>query len=510
MNTRLGALALALFSAACSTADSAPAPAFQTAEASRGDLRITAEATGTVEPIRTVEVKSLAGGEILALNVDVGDQVEPGDLLARVDPRDVQNAFNQAQADLEVAQARLEISRAQLTRNEELLNAGVITQQEFEAASLDFATAQSNLVKARTNFDLAEIRLNDVTIRSPLAGTILTRTVEEGTVIQSASQNVSGGTTLFTMAALEAMRVRTMVDETDMGDLRSGMVANVTVEAYPGRIFSGTVEKIEPQAETIQNVTMFPVIVLLDNSSGLLKSGMNAEVEILIDEASDVVLIPNNTVVTLQDIMPAAMALGMDPEQIDMSALRGGFRRGGPGGGASAAGGPPSPAEAPAEGQARVVQGEDSAQSNPARAQMDSIRARIQSGELSRDSAQALMRGLMASMPEGTMRVQRGPGGAAGQSFTFTTGGAGGVAGSNRGAPRPAAVFIMNAAGEPELRMVRIGLNDWDNTQVLSGLEEGESIAVIGAAQLQAQQAEMMNNMRSRMGGGGGVVVRMR
>jgi len=83
-------------------------------------------------------------------------------------------------------------------------------------------------------------------------------------------------------------------------------------------------------------------------------------------------------------------------------------------------------------------------------------------------------------------------------------------AGSNRGTPRPAAVFVMNEAGEPELRMVRIGLNDWDNTQVLSGLEEGESIAVIGAAQLQAQQAEMMNRMRARMGGGGGVVVRMR
>jgi HlyD family secretion protein len=517
MNTRLGALALALFSAACSTADSAPAPAFQTAEASRGDLRITAEATGTVEPIRTVEVKSLAGGEILALNVDVGDQVQPGDLLARVDPRDVQNAFNQAQADLEVAQARLEISRAQLTRNEELLNAGVITQQEFEAASLDFATAQSNLVKAQTNFDLAEIRLNDVTIRSPLAGTILTRTVEEGTVIQSASQNVSGGTTLFTMAALEAMRVRTMVDETDMGDLRSGMVANVTVEAYPGRIFSGTVEKIEPQAETIQNVTMFPVIVLLDNSSGLLKSGMNAEVEILIDEASNVVLIPNNTVVTMQDIMPAAMALGLDPEQIDMSALRGGFRRGGPGGGpsgggpaggASGAGAGSGSAAAPSEAPARGAESADSSQVNPARAQMDSIRARIQSGELSRDSAQALMRGLMASMPEGAVRVQRGPGGAAGQTFVMMADGAG--AGSNRGTPRPAAVFVMNEAGEPELRMVRIGLNDWDNTQVLSGLEEGESIAVIGAAQLQAQQAEMMNRMRSRMGGGGGVVVRMR
>lgn len=176
--TVLGILAVA----GCSTGESAPAPTIQTTAAAVGDLRITAEATGTVEPIRTVEVKSLAGGEILELFVDVGDIVEPGDLLARVDPRDVQNAYDQAEADLEVAEARLAISEAQLRRNEELLQAGVITQQEYESASLDFATAQSNLVKARTNFDLAEIRLNDVTIRAALAGTILTRTDRKSVV----------------------------------------------------------------------------------------------------------------------------------------------------------------------------------------------------------------------------------------------------------------------------------------------------------------------------------------
>lgn len=503
---------------ACSTGESAPAPSVQITEAILGDLRITAEATGSVEPIRTVEVKSLAGGEILELMVDVGDIVQPGDLLARVDPRDVQNAFDQAQADLEVAEARLGISGAQLERNEELLQAGVITQQEYEAASLDFATAQSNLVKARTNFDLAEIRLNDVTIRAPLAGTILTRTVEEGTVIQSASQNVSGGTTLFTMAALEAMRVRTMVDETDMGDLRSGMAANVTVEAYPGRVFSGTVEKIEPQAETIQNVTMFPVIVLLDNSSGLLKSGMNAEVEILIDEARDVILIPNNTVVTMQDAMPAAMALGLDPESLDFGAMRRGGRGAGAPGAPDATGRPETPptdaTPAPESGsQTTPAEGDGAEGAAPAGAasaglpttEMDSIRARLERGEITPDSARTLVMQMRsnAGAPGGggefRMRMAGGP---AGQGQTP-------AAGSGRGTPRPALVFVIDAEGEISPRVVRIGLNDWDNTQVVSGLDGSESIAVIGAAQLQAQQAEMVNRMRSRMGGGG-AVIRMR
>ncbi|NNK62305.1 MAG: efflux RND transporter periplasmic adaptor subunit [Gemmatimonadetes bacterium] len=452
MKQRLAASALLVLTAACSTGESAPVSAFQTTTAMRGDLRITAEATGTVEPIRTVEVKSRAGGEILEMLVDVGDEVEPGTLLARVDPRDVRNAYDQAEADLAVARASMENARAQFERNQQLLDAGVITQQEFEQSNLQYANAQASLTRAETNFELAELRLNDVTIRAPLAGTILTRNVEEGSVIQSASGNVSGGSTLFTMAALASMRVRTLVDETDMGDLQAGMVATVTVEAYPDQTFRGEIEKIEPQAVVQQNVTMFPVIVSLDNSSGLLKSGMNAEVEILIDQANDVVLIPNNTVVTMQDAVAAAAALGLDPETIDVESMR-------------------APQPAAAEG----------AQGAPAAAagamNRDSIRARMQRGEMSQDE----LRSMMASL----------------------RGGQQGGATADPMAPRPAVVFVMNAEGQPEPKAISIALNDWDNTQVVAGLEDGVEIAVIGAVQLQAAQAERLEQMRSRFGGGG-------
>ncbi|MFC1791679.1 efflux RND transporter periplasmic adaptor subunit, partial [Gemmatimonadota bacterium] len=242
----LGLLSVA--TGACGRGEASEAPAIQAAPVVRQDMRITAEATGSVEPVRVVEVKSKASGEVLRLYVDIGDEVQPGTLLAEIDPRDVANAFEQAVADLEVANARADISENQLARSTQLFEAGVITQQEMESQRLDFANSRASLQKAETNKMLAELRVEDVTIRAPAAGTILSRNVEEGTVIQSASSSVSGGTALFVMANLQEVQIRTLVDETDMGQIRAGQEASIQVEAFPGRSFPGVVEKIEPQA----------------------------------------------------------------------------------------------------------------------------------------------------------------------------------------------------------------------------------------------------------------------
>lgn len=495
--TRIATLGLLVALAACSTGEAAEeGPSVQTAEVTRGDLTIQAEATGTVEPIRVVEVKSKASGEILRLHTDIGDNVAPGALLAEVDPRDVRNAYDQTEADLEVARARVEISEAQLARSQQLLEAQVITEQEHESARLESANARANLVKAETNHELAELRLSDVTIRAPLGGTIIQKNVEEGFVIQSASGNVSGGTTLFVMADLAQMQVRTLVDETDMGDIQPGLTADVTVEAFPDRTFRGVVQKIEPQAVVEQNVTMFPVIVNLDNRGGLLKPGMNAEVTVLIDQANDVVLVPNGAIVQLSDVGPAALALGLDIENLDLRSLMRGGRGGAVGaqGGAGppAAGADQTPAQAAPDGANGAAGAAADGAADP-RARMAELRAKVESGEITQDSMRTVMQ---------AFRAQNG------------AAGAGAVRGANAddaGAParqtRPAAVFVMNDLGQPELRMVQIGLNDWDNTQVVSGLEEGETLAVVGAAQLQARQQEFLNNIRSRTGGspfGGG------
>ena len=459
-------------------------------EVVRGDLRITAEATGSLEPVRQVEVKSKASGEILQLHVDVGDEVERGTLLAEVDPRDVENAYEQAEADLRVAEQRQAIAAAQLQRQVELAEAGVITEQELESARLEDANAEATLIRARTNLDLAELRTADVTIRAPLAGTILTRSVEEGSVIQSASQNVSGGSVLFIMAALEQMQVRTLVDETDMGELRAGMDATVRVEAYPDRVFEGVVEKIEPQAVVQQNVTMFPVIVQLDNRSRLLKPGMNAEVEVLIDEAQNVLLIPNNAIVNPSDVGPAAMVLGLAIEDMDLTEFQRAGRFGGQMGRGRAGG----------DGAAGAGDGAATGEAVPGRGGFAGPGGGARSGGVPGGAAG---RGAAAFREGGGGRAAAG-GRQGGAAF-------GAAAGADRLARR-VVVFVVpdsQSVATPEPRLVEIGLNDWDRTQVLSGLEEGDRVALIGAAQLQAQQDEFMNRMRSRgganpFGGGGG------
>ncbi len=490
----------------CGIGEAEEASSIQAVPVVRGNLRIVAEATGSVEPVRRVEVKSKASGEILRLHADVGDAVEPGAVLAEVDPRDVRNRYDQAAADLVVAQARADIADSQLARSEELHAAGVITDQELENAKLDQSNARANLIKAQVDEELAELQLGDVTIRAPIAGTILEKNVEEGTVIQSASQNVSGGSVLFTMAALESMQVRTLVDETDMGEIRPGMEATVTAEAFRDRTFRGSVLKIEPQAVVEQNVTMFPVIITLDNQFGLLKPGMNAEVEMLIDEAFDVLVVPNNALVTPSDVGPAMLALGLDPESMDLSQLMRpegvggrGPRRAGRGAGRGGA------SEGGAPGGLEPIAGLEVEDRRVAAPDLAELRAGAQRGEISRDSLRASRQA--EARASGALNPGRGGG-------DFEAARALGESAEALGMPRRqtrnAVVFVIDSLGVPHPRLIQIGLNDWDVTQVVSGVEEGTALALIGAAQLQAQQDEFLNRIRGGFGSGFGGGVRVR
>ena len=495
-----GAALLVPIVVACGTDEVEEEESLQTWTVISGDMRLTAEATGNVEPIRAVEVTSKASGEVTRLYVDVGNEVEPGALLAEVDPRDVRNAFDQSQADLQVAQARAEISQAQLTRSEELLESGVISDQEHESRALDFANSRASVVRAETNFELAQLRLDDVIIRAPLAGTILEKNVEEGQVIQSASQNVSGGTTLVIMADLKFMQVRTLVDETDMGDIRAGMPATVTVEAYPQERFMGIVEKIEPQALVQQNVTMFPVIVQLDNDSGLLRPGMNAEVEIELAQESGVLLVPNNALVTPEDVQPASVVLGLDIATIDTSNLFAGLGDG--------RGRPTADQTSAREGgrsggrQGGATRGTGGGRGGAA---FDSMRALMASG-ISQDSALVLLPEIANLFSGRRGGGGGGRGGFSGQGAVEQVGQAEpgeGTSGQQRETSR-AVVFVVAADGTIEPRGVIIGLNDFDFTEVVSGLEEGDLIATIGAADLRASRDEARNGGRPDFGGGRG------
>ncbi len=429
--------------AACGTGEAGDPSGVQSTSVLRGDLIVTAEADGTVEPVLKVEVTSKASGEILRLYVDTGDRVETGALLAEIDPRDVRNFADQANADIEVARARIDIAEAQAERSKKLLELGVISAQEHESRTLEFANAQAALIKARTNVQLAQLRLRDVTIRAPMAGTILEKNVEEGQVIQSSSQNVSSGTTLLVMADLDVIQVRTFVTERDLGEIMEGMTTSVRVDAYPDRTFVGVVDQIEPQAVVQQNVTLFPLIVRLDNSSRLLRPGMNTTVEIQTGEARGVLLIPNSSVVLPQDAEPAALALGLDADAVDMEGM---FAGGG---------------------------------------RMGSMFASEGGGDVSQNSSR------MQFGRPGRGGEMRGGGFGSGQH------GQGEHASGPARATKRAVVFVVGEGGSIEPRRVMIGLTDWDRTEVVSGLDEGDRFALIGLALLQIQREEFLERMRA-------------
>jgi HlyD family secretion protein len=304
---------LALFTA-CKKAV-APVP-YEALPVEHRDIVVSAQASGTIQPDTTVEVKSKASGEVLQLYAETGQVVKRGAPLVRIDARNAKNALAQAQADLDVAKAKLANTTSQKRRADELFKSQSITEQEHEQALLDYADARSAVVRSQVDVDNAQIQREDTDVRAPITGTVIEKDIERGQVIASATSNVSGGTTLMKMADLNQVQVRTLVDETDIGKLQPGQQATVTVDAYPNRPFPGTVLKIEPQALTEQNVTMFPVLVRIDNKDGLLRPGMNSEVEVHVGRRDSVLAVPNAALRTARDVGSAAQVLGLSPEKV--------------------------------------------------------------------------------------------------------------------------------------------------------------------------------------------------
>ncbi len=310
-------LLAAVFLAVVGCTEQAEVPIFQLVPVSNRDITILASAAGSVEPILIVEVKSKASGEILDVRVETGDEVTRGKLLVRVDQRIPRNGLTQAEADLEVAQAQLSNAEAQLRRAQALYETQSITEQEFDDARLGQANATASLVRAERSKEDAAIAFEDTEVRAPAGGIILERNVEVGSVIQSATSGVSGGQVLLLMANLDTVQVRTLVDETDIGKISPDLRVNIRVDAYPNQPFQGRVLKIEPQAVTEQNVTMFPVLIRIPNEDGLLRPGMNSEVEIRVASRQGVLTVPDAALRTSNDFASAAAVLGLDIETVE-------------------------------------------------------------------------------------------------------------------------------------------------------------------------------------------------
>lgn len=279
-------------------------------------IDISVEAAGIIEPETTIEVKSKASGEILALNAETGDHVDQGVLLVQIDKRTPGNLVDQSQADLEAAKARRKIAVSQLDRTKNLLDKGIVTETEYETAELELANADAAVISKQVDLENARIALEDADVKAPISGIIIEKNVERGQVISSPTRDVGGGTILLKMADLNTVQVRTRVDETDIGKIEPGMQASVRVAAYPNQPFTGEVLKIEPQATIDQNVTMFPVLIRLENPKGLLRPGMNAEVELNIAHAENVLAIPTMALRNDRDLATTASVLGITVDEL--------------------------------------------------------------------------------------------------------------------------------------------------------------------------------------------------
>ena len=517
------AVVIALASLAACKGDKEQASTIQTVPVERRDIVVDAEATGVVEPINVIEVKSKASGQIERMPVETGTHVKPGDLLVQVDTRDVRNQYNQALADLRAAQARVAVAAAQRKRSEDLFKQQIITAQELETAQLDYANAQAQATRADASLDLAQQRLDDATVRAPVAGTIIEKAVSTGQVITSATGAFGGGTLLLKMADLSQVRVRALVNETDIGNIQSGQQATVTVDAYPDRPFRGSVEKIEPQAVIQQNVTMFPVLVAVSNRDGLLMPGMNGEVSVLVERRDNVVSVPIDAVRPPRDITSAAAALGLNPDSVRRQVQAQSASGPAPGGN----GGDrvttisrgdivlDDAAQAPQQGQlsqlpvptpAQCAEVRAALEKKPQlRARLDSLRmARLTSAVADPAPIREQMRAVYAELGVdgrvgmACMRAQRGAADSSGAQRPTMSGES--PRGTNGGGRR-GLVFVAKG-GTFEPRLVTLGIANYDYTEVRSGLTEGEHVAIITAAALQQRRQEQLERFRGMTGGG--------
>jgi len=287
------------------------APLYDTTPVEIRAIEVTVEASGVIEPEITVEVKSKASGEVLAMYAEIGDVVEADFLLVEIDQRTPRNRLAEAEAGLVAATARRAIADTQMERSRTLFASGTVTETDFEQSQLEFANAQAQVIGMEVAVESERIAMDDTEIRAPITGTIIERNVEPGTVISSPTRDVSGGSILLKMADLSTVQVRTLVKESDIGKIRQGMSTRVTIAAYPNQPFDGEVLKIEPQAIVERNVTMFAVLIRLENQDDLLKPGMNAEVEIQIASRDAVPAVPTIALRAQSDIPMAAVMLGL-------------------------------------------------------------------------------------------------------------------------------------------------------------------------------------------------------
>ncbi|MFA6288232.1 MAG: efflux RND transporter periplasmic adaptor subunit [Opitutaceae bacterium] len=272
-------------------AGASPPPEFSTTPITRGDIVQSVTATGTLQPVTTVDVSSQISGLVREVKVDYNSVVKKGDLLARIDPATYESKLNQAKAQFSNTQANYRLVKLNTERTRTLRAQKLVSQQELDQAEALLSQAEAQLKIQQASVDNAKVDLDRCDIFSPIDGIVLDRQTDVGKTV-AASLNAP---TLFTLAAdLTKMQIDTAVSEADIGSVSDGQPVNFTVDAYPNRQFTGRVSQIRNSPVTQQNVVTYATIIDVSNDELKLKPGMTANVSIIVARRENTLRLPNS------------------------------------------------------------------------------------------------------------------------------------------------------------------------------------------------------------------------
>jgi len=307
----------------------------------RSDIARSVVATGKIEPLTKVEVKSKASGIVEKVLVDAGQHVTQGQVLAELDKEQLRAAVAEASANLEAAQAALEAAEASYQKNlvdaegpdvpflkndmnrahdlykqglialnvmqdseknyQLALNRQVSAERNAEMSRAQVAQAKAQIAQAKAALDNANENLHYATIISPIDGEVLSKDVEVGDAVSSILVLGSQATLVMTLGDTSEVYVRGKVDESDIGKVYLGQAARIVVESFKDKTFQGKVTKISPLGVEKDNVTTFEVRVSIQNSTGELRANMSANAEIILEEKKSVLLVPEGALIFDKD-----------------------------------------------------------------------------------------------------------------------------------------------------------------------------------------------------------------
>jgi HlyD family secretion protein len=315
----------------------APVDPSRLATVERGDLARSVVATGKIEPISKVEIKSKANGIIKELKVEEGDPVVEGQVLAELDKDNLAARLREARAALAGAEASLKAAEAELEKNkveaqgpdvpfakrnlqraeqlakdqllspqnlddaknalDQAMNRQLAAQTQLGVSGARVAQAGASVAQARAAVERAEEEFNNATIRSPIRGVVLSRPLEIGSPVSSILNLGSAATLVMVLGDISKVYVRGKVDEADIGMVRLDQPARIKVETFKERQFDGRVTQISPMGAERDNVVSFEVKVSIDNASGELRANMTANAEIVLEEHKGTLIIPESSIV---------------------------------------------------------------------------------------------------------------------------------------------------------------------------------------------------------------------